>query len=110
MIPFVVGATGDLQIDRLVVPGGGLDQCQDNRFPAIGAEWIGQFDAVQRHLQTMNVLVDAKRPARIDRDQFIDPVAIQKTAIQRRNARFRQWQKATIQIDRVGDVGGHQLS
>jgi hypothetical protein len=28
----------------------------------------------------MKVLVDAKRPARIDRDQFIDAIAIQKTA------------------------------
>jgi hypothetical protein len=40
-----------------------------------------------------------KRPARIDRDQFIDAIAIQKTAVERRNARFRQRQEAAIQID-----------
>ena len=110
MIPFVVGATGDLQIDRLVFPRCGFDQFQDNRFPAVGAQWIGQLDPVQSRLQSKDVLVNAKSPARIDRDQFIDTVAIQKTAIQRRNTRFRQRQEATIQKDRVGDVGRHELN
>ena len=110
VVALVVGAARDLQVDRLVVPRGFGDQPLDDGRPAGGSERIGQPDAVQRRLQPCQVLGEAEGAARIDGDQFIDPVAVEKAAIERRNAGFRQRQEAAIQIDGVGDVGGHGLS
>ena len=109
VVALVVGTARDLQVDRLVGPRGFGDQPLDDRRPAGDIQRVGQPDAVQRRLQPRQVFGEAEGAAGIDGDQLINPVAVEKTAIERRNAGFSQRQEAAIQIDGVGDVGGHGL-
>ena len=110
VVALVVGAARDLQVDRLVGPRRFGDQPLDDGRPAGGIQRVGQPNAVQRRLQSRQVLGEAERAARIDGNHFIDPVAEEETAVERRNAGFRQRQKAAVQIDGIGDVGCHQIT
>ena len=83
MVTFVVGAACDLQINRLVFPGGGRNQLFDDGFPAGKVERVAQFDPGQGGFQPLQVFINPEGPAGVDRNDFIDPVAIQKAAVER---------------------------
>ena len=79
MIAFVVCAAGDLQVDRLVVPGRGLDQLQDDGFPAFKRQRVGQAGPVRQELLYGNVFEG--KPAGTNLEGYLYPDSFQRTKL-----------------------------
>ena len=110
MITLVIGAARDLQVNRLVVPRGFGDQLFNDRLPASDIQRVRQLDAGQCGGQSRQVFVDAEGAPRVDRNQLINPVAVEKPPVERRDACLGERQELAVQVNRIGDVGGHGLS
>jgi hypothetical protein len=92
-------AARHLEIDALVVEGLLGDQLQDDVAPLGPAVGVADPDGGEAALQAREVLVDAERHARVDRDQLIDAVAEDEAAVQHGDLRFLDRHEPSVQKD-----------
>jgi len=92
-------AAGDLKINRLVDSPVIRRQARKNIVPLPGGMWVAQLYGSQACLQARKVMRQPKHPAAEDRDDFVDTVAKNKTAIENRNLRLVWRDEFSIEVN-----------
>src|SRR5207248_3951872 len=92
-------AARHLKIDALVVERLPGNQLRDDRAPFGRRVRVGKADAVEAALQSREMLRQTERPAAVHRNELVDAVAVDETAIEDGNLRVFDGQEHAIEVD-----------
>src|SRR5262245_35810031 len=98
MITTALGAARDLPVNVLIAAAIACDESADDFAPLLSREWILHADFGEAAREPIAVCAEPERPAAIDRHQLVNAVAIEKSAVERRDTRAFPGQIFAIEI------------
>ena len=99
VIAFGFDAARDLDVQQQIAAAIAVHQRAEGGEPARAVERGRHADFFQAAIEPVEMLVQAVRPAAVDRQHFVDAVAEQEAAVERRDPRLRERQQAAIEPD-----------